>query len=264
MLLVLPHDQVETLISSCKIPQMNYFLIPGNPPAAYFYELWNKEIVAIQAGAKAVVSHYPRLQTTSDSEEAMAKVLKAHREQLLSFHKKAAGPITIIGHSLGGHFALKLLHELHDEIDGPIQKVILLHPFLRKPETNGQIILKAVAKFYERERLQRLIIKNRRYLEYLSDELPFVTDEEIEKSFHLAHHESCIIATDSSPLIISQELRAKVSVFYRPKDIWCSPEVIANLKGQVPLFECTEPHSFVTKERHRRSLFAKILYAKHD
>ena len=237
---------------------MNYFIIPGNPPALHFYEEWAKEIITKEPTAKVRVSHYPRLAKNSNSESAMNEVLAAHREQLIAFYNETNSPISIIGHSLGGNIGLKILHEDMNEV---IKKVILLHPFLRSPEKNGQIILKAAAFFYGKDFLQSAIIKNRKYLEYLSESLPHVTNEEIEKSFHLAKHESITIATDRSPIHIHQEKRDKVSVFYSLKDTWCPLGVINELREQVKLFECTEPHDFVTSKIHRQSLYNKIITA---
>ena len=42
---------------------MNYFIIPGNPPALYFYQEWQKEIKAWQPQAHVFVSEYPLLST---------------------------------------------------------------------------------------------------------------------------------------------------------------------------------------------------------
>jgi esterase/lipase len=235
---------------------MNYFIIPGNPPAVHFYEQWGKEIIAKEPTAKVRVSHYPRLAKNPNSESAMKEVLTAHREQLIAFYNETNSPISIIGHSLGGNIGLKILHEDMNEV---IKKVILLHPFLRSPEKNGHLILKAAAFFYGKETLQSALIKNRKFLEYLSKDLPHVTNEEIEKSFHLAKHESITIATDRSPINIHQEKRDKVSVFYSLKDTWCTVGVIKELREQVKLFECSEPHDFITSQLHRQSLFAKIL-----
>ncbi|HXH73562.1 MAG TPA: hypothetical protein VNJ08_01255 [Bacteriovoracaceae bacterium] len=229
---------------------MNYFIIPGNPPAVHFYELWGKEIMVRVSGSKVRVSHYPLLEKNSNSEMAMNEVLAAHREQLRDFYNETKSPITIIGHSLGGYIGLKIFNE---------EKVILLHPFLKRPEKGGQFILKAVASLYHREIFQAAIIKNRRFLEYLSKDLPHVTDNEIEKSFHLAKHESILMAADITPIHIHPEKRDKVSVFYNRKDTWCTAGVIAELRKQVKLFECTEPHGFITSENHRQSLFSKIL-----
>jgi predicted alpha/beta hydrolase family esterase len=235
---------------------MNYFIIPGNPPAVHFYQLWGEEIIAKVPTAKVRVSHYPKLAKNSNSENAMNDVVLAHLEQLVDFYNQTKSPISIIGHSLGGNIGLRLLHKDQNEM---VKEAILIHPFLKRPSKLGQLILKAASSFYERDALKARLIRNRRFLEYLSSDLPHVTDEEMEKAFHLAKHESIVIATDSNPLHIHPEKRDKVSVFYKRNDPWCTAEVIAELREQVKLFECPEPHNFVTSKLHRHSLLDKIL-----
>jgi predicted alpha/beta hydrolase family esterase len=235
---------------------MNYFIIPGNPPAVHFYQLWGSEIIVRVPTAKVKVSSYPKLEKNSNSESAMNEVLTAHLEQLMDFYNETKSPITIIGHSLGGNMALKILHQDMNEV---VKKAILIHPFLKRPSKVGQIILKTAASFYDRDALQAGLIKNRRFLEYLSNDLPHVTNEEMEKAFHLAKHELIQIASDTNPLHIHPEKRDKVSVFYKHNDPWCPAGVIAELCEQVKLFECTEPHNFVTSKLHRHGLLDKIL-----
>lgn len=235
---------------------MNYFIIPGNPPAVHFYEQWGKEIIAKVPAAKVRVSHYPKLVKNLNSEKAMNDVVAAHLEQLMEFYNETNSPISILGHSLGGNISLRILNEDMNEV---VKKAILIQPFLRSPGMLGQLILKAAAAIADREAIQAGLIKHRKFLEYLSRDLPHVTDEEIENCFHLVKHESKLIASDRSPIHIHHEKRDKVSVFYNRKDMWCSGGVIKDLREKVKLFECSEPHTFVTSGLHRRSLFDKIL-----
>lgn len=233
---------------------MNYFLIPGNPPAVSFYKLWQDEIKAKHPFAQIRVAHYPKLQRTRNSHQAMNEILSSHLDQLNDFHREITAPITIIGHSLGGNFALKLL----DVADDKIHQSILIHPFLRMPKKKGQLILKTVAALHEFQPLQKMLVTNRKILEYFSDELPHVSDEEMGNSFHIAKHESVIISPDQSPVKIDHAHRDKVLVFYHNKDTWCTPIVINQLRGQVALHECSEPHGFITNQKERQTLFDKI------
>jgi pimeloyl-ACP methyl ester carboxylesterase len=234
---------------------MNYLLISGNPPATYFYERWREEIMVLQPGSKALVSPYPVLSRMADSSKAMDKILATHLDQLDDFSEKSGAPITLIGHSLGGHFAMRLLEKASDKI----QKVILIHPTLREPRLRGRIILRTLTAFYPSDHLQKLFLRLRNQLEFFSDELSFLTDEEILKTFHLIRHEDATVARDRSPLVLAPQDCSKVVVFYNRSDIWTHPKVVDALKSQVPIFECLEPHDFITQEIHRRSLFAKIL-----
>jgi pimeloyl-ACP methyl ester carboxylesterase len=215
--------------------------------------------MAYQPGAKAKVSLYPVLSKMSDSSKAMDLVLAAHLEQLHEFSETVDSPITLIGHSLGGYFAMRLLEKVRHRI----QKVILVHPTLREPHLRGRVILRTLSAFYSLENLQSMFLRRRKQLEILFADLSFVTDEEILKSFHLIRHEDVIVASDRSPVVVAPGDCGKVKVFYNLRDIWCHSKVVSQLKNQVSVFECNEPHDFITQERHRRSLFTKILESSY-
>jgi pimeloyl-ACP methyl ester carboxylesterase len=204
------------------------------------------------------VSPYSSL-TEADSEIFMQKLIQAHFENLYGFHQETGEKVVVIGHSLGAFFSLRLL----EQADDLIEKVILLHPFLRKPTSRGQLILKTTSLFYQRENWQKKVIKYKRYLELLARDLSYVTNEEVIQAFHIVKHEKRIIGEDESPILIAETLRRRLFLFYNAKDIWCSPVVVNALKNQIASEDCIEPHGFVTEQKHRASLFAKILRVNH-
>ena len=240
--------------SESKEPK-NYFIIPGNPPAGHFYKLWGDEILSHSALVRVRISHYPKLARTKDSDVFMKNVLASHKEQLIEFHKICRGPITLIGHSLGGYFSLKLLEETGELIE----QAFLLHPFLRSPQQKGRLILKMVGALQEQDLFQRELIKKRKFLELFSKDLSFVTDAEIENTFQIAKHEWNIIGRDESPVFIPPDLRGKVVVFYHQNDTWCSPKVVEGLRQQVVILSCSEPHGFITNSQYRDTLLRKII-----
>jgi hypothetical protein len=239
---------------------MNYFLIPGNPPAVQFYQQWGEEITQQSTHATFKVSHYPLLDQMSDSSKAMDLVLSEHRKQFKLFSEEVRSPVTIIGHSLGAHFALKLLEEQGVSID----HIVLIHPFLKKPDLKGLLILKAAGTLHSFSRLQSGILKNRKHLEFFSKDLISVTNEEILKSFHLARHESQTIGKNLKTIEIHPHNLNKICVFFTKNDIWCGDRTVKELRNLVKVIECEEPHGFVTDVKHRKSLYHKILNRYHS
>lgn len=233
---------------------MHYFILPGNPPAAYFYQLWAREIAADYPGSLVTVSQYPQLPDTNDSSQAMNLLLDAHLKQMEDFCKSAGAPCTVIGHSLGGHFALKLL----EQRPHLIKQAMLVHPFLRTPSFLGKMILKTAASVSRSPILVRSIIQTRHGLNYLSRDLKYVSDQEIQIAFHLARHEAVTIGKDTKPIQIQPEHRRKLTVFHTPKDTWCGLGPVSELKKLVTVVECPQPHGFVTLRQHRQSLFKKL------
>jgi hypothetical protein len=234
---------------------MNYFIIPGNPPAVHFYKLWKKEIELFRPEAKVKICVYPRLEKENNSQVFFEKILLSHQEQLKQFYEEVQAPVTLIGHSLGGYFSLKLLEGSSDFI----QQTILLHPFLRFPKKRGKLILRTVSFLEKSKTIQDLIVRKRNFLERFSDELPFVSDDELYKTFAIAKHEFKVIAQDKRPLVIDDVYRDKIRVFYHGNDTWCPPHVFKSLQTQISAVECSEPHGFITEKGLRQSLMKKIL-----
>ena len=235
---------------------MRYLLIPGNPPAAHFYKLWGQEISSIQPGAEVRVSPYPNLPHSINSPtEISNQILASHTANLLDFYKEQDAPITLIGHSLGGYYALKIL----EESSHMVEDAILLHPFLRAPHWRGKALLKSVRTMHSSALLKSLILKSRKYLEVFSSELPNVTDEELFSTFLICRMEDDTISKDNQPVVIKPNLKDKLKVFYAKNDTWCSPAVISDLKSQVYTSQCSEPHGFITDKTHRESLFYRIM-----
>lgn len=240
--------------SAIRLAKVNYFIIPGNPPALHFYELWKNDILAKNPTAQVQISEYPKLDHNRDSGEVMQNILSTHAERLLAFQHANRGPLTLIGHSLGGHFALKLLNQHSDAI----YRTVLIHPFLRTPSNRGKKIIQGLSLLHGRTLCQNLILRSRKFLERFNDDLAMVTNEQILTCLNLTFHEHNTIAQDQTHLVIDEALRSKLNVFYVPGDIWCSPNVISALEPQVRTIECTEPHDFVTSTDHRASLLEKI------
>lgn len=233
---------------------MNYLLIPGNPPARHFYDLWAQEIELHHPGSHAQVGVYPDLPLTSDSRQAMNLITDSLTQQLKDFHHQVQAPVIILGHSLGAHFALKMLEQSGDLV----QAVGLLHPFLRRPQWRGRMILDFVSALSVAPRIPQTLVKSRRGLDLISAELPFVSDAEILNSFQIARHEKVTIGRDQTPLRISAADRARVFAFYCDEDIWCGSQVIRELEEQIPTQKFSAPHGFITERRYRDQVFTAI------
>lgn len=234
---------------------MDFFLIPGNPPAVYFYNLWKEEIRSKHPSANIFISAYPTIANTIDSTKFMHKVMLAHLENFNNFQKKSDNEITILGHSLGSYFALKIL----EQDPGLVKKTILLHPFIRKPTSKGKLILNTVKLINQKSYLKKTILNNRHKLNLFSKEIAHVLDEELHQAIHMGFHESKTIGLDSTPLHFPESLKPKIMAFCHPKDTWCSQLVITSLKDQIKTTICYEPHGFITQKSHRDTLWGKIL-----
>jgi pimeloyl-ACP methyl ester carboxylesterase len=232
-------------------------MIPGNPPAVHFYELWKHEISKQLPSAQIMVSAYTRPAPNLKSAVAIDQVVQEHAKALVAFHRKVHGPLILLGHSLGGYVALKLLEQCSDLIE----HAILIHPFLRSPQARGQRILRAARLLRNVQMVPKLMFRYRGFIENHIEDLRGVTNDELLTCLELAAHEHQTIAQDQSELIVADKLRPKIKVLYTKNDIWCTPHVVASLGDQVFTQECVQPHGFITSKRHRDDLFEVIAKA---
>lgn len=234
---------------------MNYFLIPGNPPAVHFYEKWSEEIRSLNSANQAIVSPYPEVKPEPDSQAAMEKMTRTHLFQLEAFHDIVKGPVVIIGHSLGSYFALELLRKKPELV----QKVFLVFPFLRKPGMGGRAVLEVASVVSMSANLQKFILEYRRLLHPLVPELSFVTDEELKKAAVIARHEARTIALDCGPLILDPDQKSKIMIFHTKNDWWCGVKFISKVPEGIKTLECPEPHNFAGNRGYREKIFQRIL-----
>jgi pimeloyl-ACP methyl ester carboxylesterase len=234
---------------------MNLLLLPGNPPAVSFYEAWAREIRDQHPPSRIHVCDYPTPARQENSRAAMQEIREHFSNQLQNFQKAAGGKVTVVGHSLGGYFALQLL-ELHPEL---IEEAILLYPFLRAPSLRGQVILRTLHALFPWEKARHKLVQSRGLFERVSGALSEVSDEELRRTFHLARHEFAIIGRDRSLPQIAEALRPRVRVYYTESDTWCTPQVVSALRGQVRVFACSEPHDFIVRRENRQRIWARIL-----
>jgi predicted alpha/beta hydrolase family esterase len=234
---------------------MKYFIIPGNPPALHFYELWQKEIETQVPGAMTFSSDYPILEKTADSHYFMQQVFQHHQNNFERFLEKSHGPIILLGHSLGSYFCLKLMDQFHEKI----KKTVLIHPFLRRPTKRGRWILQTVSSLNHLHPVKNIIIKNKNKLEVIASELRHISEEELIKTFPIATHELKVVGQDQSSLQVPEIYQKKVTIYHTDGDTWCSPQVVQELKAQVETHLCDEPHDFIINQSHRLSLLEKIL-----
>jgi pimeloyl-ACP methyl ester carboxylesterase len=119
---------------------MNIFLIPGNPPASYFYQKWLAELE--QAGAfKSSHFHiYPTFKQEKNQQAYWQGVLNFYQEKLSNLDE-----VILIGHSVGGKVALDLMQK--NPLN--VKKCFLLFPFLRSPGPRGKLVLEGVSRLHQ-------------------------------------------------------------------------------------------------------------------
>ncbi len=227
---------------------LNLFIIPGNPPALYFYELWAKEIKQEHPGCAVCLSPYPRLPLSGDASKYLNDVADMHGEKLGIFQRAVGQNVTIIGHSLGGWMALRLL-EKHNAI---IENCLLLYPFLRRPSLKGRTILRLLYHFRQISSMENRLLKKRGVLEKVFKDLKHVTDQELRASLILAHQEHQTISRYKGPINIEKSLRGKLHVIYCDRDTWCPSRTVNEIKQSISCEKTNTTHGFITSAEERK------------
>lgn len=234
---------------------MHLFIIPGNPPALYFYELWAEEIQREHSECSVCISPYPQLPISDDSSKYLSDTAIIHGQQLLAFHKAVKKKVVVIGHSLGAWMALQLLKE-HNEI---IENCFFLYPFLLRPSLKGRAILRSVRHLYRVPFIKDFLLSCRGILERFSKDLRFVTDEELCTSLALAYHEHKIIGLYQGTLQIPEQVRDKLHMIYCDQDTWCPPHTVNEMKKWISCEKTETTHGFITSAQERAVVFGTLL-----
>lgn len=240
---------------------MNYFIVPGNPPALYFYQLWKQEILALAPQSAVYVSHYARLPWTRNSQQYLQQVAQIHIQQYLQFRAQVTGPIVLVGHSLGGWMALQILQELEDKVD----RCILLQPFLTRPTWKGRAILSFVHSLHgERGIVEIIISQTRRLIEMFVQDLKHVTKDEVGSALSLAFHEKVVFGR--APIAPKAKLQnpKKLHFISSATDIWCPPQIVRELSQWMKHEAQIASHGFVVSSHERAEMLKMILQIIHE
>ena len=216
-------------------------VIPGNPPASYFYEEWKKELERI-TNNDVTIDYYPSFEDTTCSLEYLKKVEDFYLEQVKTNEK-----VVLIGHSIGGHIALKIL----EKYDAKIEHCILLFPFLHSAGFKAKLILEISNQIKKRKFLQAGLAGLLKALGVFYKNINMLTTNEMNSSLNFAFHEHKTIGRKQS-IHINPNLNKKITLYYTNKDTWCSNKVVANLHPEIRTEFINIKHDFVVSREQRK------------
>jgi|GEM_PF-1149984 len=238
----------------------NFFILPGNPPALHFYELWGQELREHNTDLKIRVARYPlatgkaEKSEKSDSNLYFENLTDSLIEQINEFRVAHGGNISLVGHSLGGYLALKVLNRIPDQIHA----CHLFHPFLRRPTPRGRVLLKVAHELHKLPSLDKWLLRIQPTLGIFMKEALSITHEEIKIFTELAFHEHLTISQDLSAPQLGEEAKSKIFAYSTKGDTWCPPQSIDSLGQGVHHVVGPAAHNFVVN-RAGRDLISKQL-----
>lgn len=218
-------------------------IIPGNPPASYFYEAWKQELELLTQN-DVLIDYYPSFDNITCSHEYLIKIENFYAEQIKNHTK-----INLIGHSVGGHVALKLLEKYPEKIE----HCMLLFPFLHSPGVQGKLMLRALHHINTRTYLKTRRFKLLKLLSYLDNDINHLSPQEIDSSLHFAAHEYKTLGRKKK-IDIHPNLNKKITLYYTHHDTWCSKNVVRNLNPEIKTHYTILNHNFVISPEQRHKL----------
>ncbi|MDF1683650.1 MAG: alpha/beta fold hydrolase [Legionellaceae bacterium] len=218
-------------------------IIPGNPPASYFYEAWKQELKHI-THHDVLIDYYPSFNHITCSQKYLEKIEDFYADQIQNHEK-----IILIGHSIGGHIALKLLEKYPEKID----RCVLLFPFLHSPGIKGKLMLSALHQINKRAFLKARRFKMLKLLSYLDQDINKLNIHEIDSSLSFAFHEHKTMVHKKN-ININPDLCKKITLYYTNKDTWCSKKVVRKLHPEMHKTFTEINHNFVTSPEQRQKM----------
>jgi len=222
-------------------------VIPGNPPASYFYEAWKKEL-NLMTNNKVMIDYHPSFDDTTCCLEYLKKVEDFYLEQVQNNEK-----VILIGHSIGGHIALKILEKHYEKIE----HCVLLFPFLHSPGFKGKLVLGILNLINKTTFLKAGLAGLLKPLSWLYKDIKMLTSNEINSSLNFAFHEHKTIGRKKN-ININPKLNHKITLYYTNKDTWCSKKVIQNLHPEIRTEFININHNFVVYPDQRKIINNRI------
>ena len=226
-------------------------IIPGNPCAPKYYNLWKKEleknrnIECIVAKSEVLFDKY------LNPEEYFLELESYYEKFMEKYNSK--NPITVVGHSIGGYFALKLLEKYPKKI----QKVILIFPYLGEESEKARKKLQRVY-FFNKILVSKFVIKYNSFFQYFIRDMKLVSKRELIIAERLAINEYLFFKKNRFNFDLVGN--NKVFLLYNENDEWCTNEMVEKLGLLVDSKRVEVSHKFVLDESQRKIMAKNILF----
>jgi len=231
---------------------MHFFIIPGNPPARHFYEIWRDELKAAfkLESFQTTVDYFPAFDMGLDSYDYWDKMVEFYEDRFLDLMRKSDKKVVLVGHSVGGMIALEILKKHPEHID----KCVLIFPFLGKPGGRGQLVLEVVNFFMKSKRFIPFFLSKKKYIDRYHPILKKISDEEVDACFKFAYHERRSVAKIKRQPAVPKEIADKILALSCPNDTWSHPTQIAHISHTLNIDELDVTHDFVTFPKQREQM----------
>jgi pimeloyl-ACP methyl ester carboxylesterase len=229
----------------------NYLLLPGFPAVASYYKRWAEEIKSKNTITQVLYAESDVLFSKKlDFKEYDQAMISHYENMFLSL----SGPITIIAHSTGGYFALKIL-ERHPE---KIEKVILICPYIGN-STVKFFKYASIPYFIDRlfplsQTISLFISLFKRHF----DNLNKLSTKELNVYFRFGFKQNTCFNKIPFDINKISKFKEKIFLYYIKNDKWCPSSTIELLKPISNSKQLSIAHDFIIYEDQRHRMIEEL------
>ena len=228
----------------------NLIIIPGNPPAHFYYNQWISELKISFSEVNFQYLAYQKLDHNQAPSKQMEHTLKKLERKLRELYTESK--VILLGHSYGAYFAYELAKRCPDIVE----KVLMIFPFFGRPKLTSKMVLLSARylKRYTQAIVQLQNLHGKSPWQYP----PFknIESEELITALDHAQIESYLFKDQSQ--FRFQETQAKVHLIYNPKDSWSPPKTTKKLRKHFHGIATSAEHDFILKSSQRK-IISEIL-----
>ncbi len=228
-------------------------LMPGNPAVESYYQSWIEEI---EERNPEVSVTYATSYVFFDKKLNYIEydhALREHYEKILlalATYQK----VTIIAHSVGSYFALRLL-EKHPE---KIEKIIMLFPYIG-PSTIRSLSFVSIPYLIDRFfPLVEIVSKCKNMFSIWDKDVRNISSKQLNACLRFGVRQCEYFNKYTLDLRYMLANKEKIDFLYRDNDPWCPRETIESLKPLSNHKKTELPHDFITRKEHRIKMIKEI------
>ncbi|MES2408865.1 MAG: alpha/beta fold hydrolase [Patescibacteria group bacterium] len=237
-----------------------YLLIPGFPPVSEYYKEWAAEIEAKYSDVCVEYADTDLFFSKKLNYVEYNEIAIKHYENVI-LKLFSTGPVTIIGHSTGGYFALRLLERNKQKIE----KIVLICPYIGNSTMNFfkyAVVTYWIDRFLPLSQSVSLFINLfKKYFKYLNE----LSLREINVYFRFGFKQNTYFNKTKFNTKPFEGGHDKIIFYYVKDDTWCPESTIELLKSlSCQSRELPISHGFILNKNERAIMAQEIFGANID
>lgn len=228
-------------------------LIPGNPALASHYYSWIEEME--QADLTLSITYatsYVLFGKKHNYIEYDLLMRKHYEDIFLSLSK--SDKVTIIAHSVGSYFALRLLEKYPDKIE----KVIIMFPYIGYSTISS---LKYLPFLYMLDRvfpMAEIVTRCKSYFTVYGEDVHNISNPELLACLRFGVRQCTYFKKYKFDTHLISAHAAQLNFIYTEGDRWCPVETI-NLLNPISNHKKVDlPHDFIVKKENRLKMIHEL------